>query len=34
MDVINLYTNGFLLIFKIYFHDIRDTRCYLLRPTV
>jgi hypothetical protein len=27
IDVINLYTNGFLLIFKIYFHDIRGTPC-------
>jgi hypothetical protein len=25
MDVINLYINGFLLIFKIYIHNIRGT---------
>jgi hypothetical protein len=25
MDIINLYTKGFLLIFKIYFHNIRGT---------
>jgi hypothetical protein len=25
MDVINLYKNWFLLIFKIYFHNIRGT---------
>jgi hypothetical protein len=25
MDVINLYTKGFLLIFKMYFHNIRGT---------
>jgi hypothetical protein len=34
MDVINLYTNGFLLIFKIHFHNIRGTPSYLLRGTV
>jgi hypothetical protein len=34
MDVINLYTNGFLLSFKKYFHNIRDTRSHLLRRTV
>jgi hypothetical protein len=28
----NLYTNGFLLIFKIYFHNIRPTRSHVLRP--
>jgi hypothetical protein len=34
MDVINPYTNGFLLILKIYFHNIRGKRSYLLRRTV
>jgi hypothetical protein len=34
MDVINRYTNGFPLIFKIYFHDIRSTPSHLLRRTV
>jgi hypothetical protein len=34
MHVINLYTNGFLLIFKLYFHNIRDTPSHLLRRTV
>jgi hypothetical protein len=30
----NLYTNGFILIFKIYFHNIRGTPNHLLRRTV
>jgi hypothetical protein len=30
----NLYTNGFLLIFKIYFHNIRGTPSHLLRRAV
>jgi hypothetical protein len=30
----NLYTNGFLLVFKIYFHNIRGTHSQLLRRTV
>jgi hypothetical protein len=30
MDVINLYKNGFLLIFKIYFHNILSTTSHLL----
>jgi hypothetical protein len=30
----NLCTNGFLLIFKIYFHNIRGTPSHLLRLTV
>jgi hypothetical protein len=34
MDVINLYANGFLLIFKIYFHHIHGTPCHFLRCTV
>jgi hypothetical protein len=34
MDVINIYTKGFLLIFKIYFHNIRGTPSHLLRRTV
>jgi hypothetical protein len=34
MDVMNLCTNGFLLIFKIYFHNIRGTPSHLLRRTV
>jgi hypothetical protein len=34
MDVINLYTNGFLLILKIQFHNIRGTPSHLLRRTV
>jgi hypothetical protein len=33
MDVINLYINGFLLIFKIYFHNIRNEPSHLLRCT-
>jgi hypothetical protein len=34
MYVINVYTNGFILNFKIYFHNIRGTPSHLLRPTV
>jgi hypothetical protein len=35
MAAINLYTNGFLLIFKIYFHNIRNTPSHLLQcPSV
>jgi hypothetical protein len=34
MDIINLYTNWFLLIFKLYFHNIHGTPSHLLRPTV
>jgi hypothetical protein len=34
MDVVNLYTNRFLLIFKIYFHNIRGTPSHVLRRTV
>jgi hypothetical protein len=34
MDIIKLYTNGFLLIFKIYFHNIPGTPSHLLRRTV
>jgi hypothetical protein len=30
----NLYINGFLLIFKIHFHNIRGTPSRLLRCTV
>jgi hypothetical protein len=30
----NLYTNGFLLIFNIEFHNIRGTPSHLLRPAV
>jgi hypothetical protein len=30
----NVYKNGFLLIFKIHFHNIRGTPSHLLRPTV
>jgi hypothetical protein len=30
----NLYTNGFILIFKIYFRNIRGTPSHLLRRTV
>jgi hypothetical protein len=33
VDVINLYTNGFSLIFKIYFHNIRGTPSHLIRHT-
>jgi hypothetical protein len=31
MDVITLYTNGFLLIFKIYFHNNRRAPSHLFR---
>jgi hypothetical protein len=34
MDVINLYIDGFLLVFKIHFHNIRGTPSHLLRRTV
>jgi hypothetical protein len=34
MVIINLYINGFLLIFKICFHDIRGRPSHLLRRTV
>jgi hypothetical protein len=34
MDVIELYTNGSLLIFKAYFRNIRGTPSHLLRLTV
>jgi hypothetical protein len=34
MDVINLYTNGFIHILKIYIHNIRATPSRLLRRTV
>jgi hypothetical protein len=30
----NLYTNGFLIVFKIYFYIIRSTRSRLLRRAV
>jgi hypothetical protein len=30
----NLYTNGFLLIFKIHLYNIRGTPSHLLRRTV
>jgi hypothetical protein len=33
MDVIHLYTNGFPLIFKIYFHNIRSTPSHILQCT-
>jgi hypothetical protein len=34
MDVTNLYTNVFLPIFKIHYHNIRGTPSHLLRRTV